>query len=979
MAAPAPIKVFDPFRLDPLNQCLWRGDARILLAPKAFGVLKYLVDHAGRLVPQEELLRVLWPETFVQGEVLRKYILEIRKVLEDPPKAPRYIETLPKRGYQFIAPVTEEGSAASVPAPASRETVAASVAARFEAPRNALVGRNAPLADLNGNLDAMFSGLRQVVFITGEGGIGKTTLTDAFERQAVLHDGIRIARGQCMEGFGGKEAYYPVLEALGLLMRGPAGEALIRTLAAQAPGWLVQFPSVIKPEQRDALQREILGLTRERMVRELCEALEHFTAERPLILILEDLQWVDDSTLDLMSALARRRAPAKLMIVATYRPVEAILSSSPLRRLKQDLLIHRLCHEIALERLTEPEVEQFLLGQFPDSGLPRTLAGPVYRTSDGNPLFMIAVLERMREQGMIVARDGDWIVTAEASRLDPGVPETLQQMLELQLEQLSAEEQNLLRAASVAGSRFSVWAVSVMLELDRAEVEELCETLASQQRFLKRTEGAAAPQYEFRHALYREVLYRRLRATERRQLHLRLAERLEALSTPVDPALASELALHFEQGQGYDRAIHYLMMTARNHAKLFAHAESVGLLRHALELLPQLPAAAVVRERQIQILEHISDALYAQGEMAQSGEMDQRVAELAQEGGFKAAQVNALTRLARVLAFSDPDRCVAICERAVEASRTHNDPLLQARAEMLAGCWRIVTHGWSKKDSEACHAARQRIRSLVDEVPAYYEILFAHVQWIEGDYEGACQTARAGSSRAVETGSLVVYLSAKSSLVNALFHLGRGDELFDALNKALDVAQKNGNAPWLGIFRATLAWVRLHTGDAAVAQTLAENLMREHTEEPPGQARTMAMVTAGFAELASGNGDLALPYFDAICRRPSHPRFFLDWYWRMIARYGLASTCLQRGDLKRAASETDRLLEAVATAADPSLKAHAWEMQARLHLASGDLQQAGYCVEHARAALAAFAIPFASKRIEATAAELQKAAAQGAV
>jgi tetratricopeptide (TPR) repeat protein len=772
-----------------------------------------------------------------------------------------------------------------------------------------------------------------------------------------------------VEGFGGKEAYYPVLEALGLLMRGPAGESFIQILAAQAPGWLVQFPSLVKPEQRDALQREILGLTRERMVRELCEALEQFASEHPLILILEDLQWVDDSTLDLLSALARRRSPAKLMVLSTYRPVDAILFSSHLRRLKQDLLVHRLCHEIALERLTEPEVEEFLLAQFPHSVLPRTLAGPVYRTSDGNPLFMIAVVDRMREKGLIVSQDGQWIATADAARLDPGVPETLQQMLELQLEQLTADEQALLRVASVAGSRFSVWAASVMRELDREQTEEICENLA-QQHFLKRAEANASPHYEFRHALYREVLYRRLRPTERRHLHLRLAEQMEALSTPVDPALASELALHFEQGHGYDRAIHYLMMTARNHANRYAHGEAVGLLRHALELLPNL-GSGVSREREIQILEHISDALYAQGEMAQSGEMDQRVAELAAEGGFKAAQVNALTRLARVLAFSDPDRCVTICERAVEASRTHNDPLLQARAEMLAACWRIVTHGWSRQDSDACRAAREKIRSLSDEVPAYYEILFAHVQWIEGDYEGACQTARAGISRAVETGSLVVYLSAKSSLVNALFHLGRWEQLLDALHKALDAAEKNGNAPWLGIFRATLAWVRLNTGDAAGARTLAETLMREHTEEPPGQARTMAMVTAGFAELEAGSENLAFQYFMAICRRPSHPRFFLDWYWKMVARYGLSAACLRRGDLDQAAAEADALSQAAAGVSDPALKAHAWELQARIHLVSNRLSQAEECIGRAQAELVAFEIPFAVTRIRATAAEIQ--------
>src|SRR5215470_9192738 len=102
-----PAKVFAPFRLDPVNQCLWREDARIEVAPKPFAVLRYLVEHPGRLVTQEELLEALWPETYVNPELIKKYILGIRKALGDQHDNPVYIETLPKRGYQFIAPVTD--------------------------------------------------------------------------------------------------------------------------------------------------------------------------------------------------------------------------------------------------------------------------------------------------------------------------------------------------------------------------------------------------------------------------------------------------------------------------------------------------------------------------------------------------------------------------------------------------------------------------------------------------------------------------------------------------------------------------------------------------------------------------------------------------------------------------------------------------------------------------------------------------------
>src|SRR5215468_2302157 len=101
------MKLFQPFRLDPANQCLWRGEHRVALTPKAFDVLRYLVEHPGRLVTQDELLEALWPETYVNPELIKKYILGIRKALGDQHENPAYIETLPKRGYQFIAPVTD--------------------------------------------------------------------------------------------------------------------------------------------------------------------------------------------------------------------------------------------------------------------------------------------------------------------------------------------------------------------------------------------------------------------------------------------------------------------------------------------------------------------------------------------------------------------------------------------------------------------------------------------------------------------------------------------------------------------------------------------------------------------------------------------------------------------------------------------------------------------------------------------------------
>src|SRR5690349_7664834 len=177
------------------------------------------------------------------------------------------------------------------------------------------------------------------------------------------------------------------------------------------------------------------------MVRKICEALEAITTENPLVLVLEDLHWSDPSTLDLISALARQRGLAKLVLLGTYRPADVVLSQSPLKRLKQDLLIHNLCHELPLERLEETAIADYLSAEFPGSNLPPALAKLIYRHSGGNSLFMVAIVQDMVKKGLIAADGETWSVTVPLEDFGPGVPESLQQLLEVQFDQLTQLEQ----------------------------------------------------------------------------------------------------------------------------------------------------------------------------------------------------------------------------------------------------------------------------------------------------------------------------------------------------------------------------------------------------------------------------------------------------------------------------------------------------------------------------------------------------------
>src|SRR5208283_5172510 len=124
-----------------------------------------------------------------------------------------------------------------------------------------------------------------------------------------------------------------------------------------------------------------------------------------LLLIFEDLHWADPSTVDLISALARRRAPGKLMLIATYRPLDVALTGHPLKAVKQDLLVHQLCREIALEPLGEAEVAEYLTLESGGSAVPEDLSELVYRHTEGNPLFVVAALDHIRNQGLIAVEN----------------------------------------------------------------------------------------------------------------------------------------------------------------------------------------------------------------------------------------------------------------------------------------------------------------------------------------------------------------------------------------------------------------------------------------------------------------------------------------------------------------------------------------------------------------------------------------------
>lgn len=571
---PNPVSLcFLEFELDESNACLLRNGETVAVAPTPFTLLCVLARQPGSLVTKDALLDAVWGHRFVSDSVLKTAISDLRKVLGDDPRLPRFIETVSRRGYRFIPPPS---CALSMP-PAS-----ATVAATDTPSSPSFIGRTGEVARLQRAWEQAKGGQRAVVWLAGEPGIGKTTLIEHF--LTGLGD-IACARGHCVEHYGAGEPYLPVLEALADLCRSdPTLPALMR---AVAPTWLLQLPWLSTTQERDALRRELAGVGPDRMLREMGELLDRYTEQRPLMMVTEDLHWSDRATVQLINYMARRRGRTRLMWLSSLRLAEVVALDHPLSSLRHELRLQRLCEEVVLDPFSETEVADYVALRSTSLARNETFVRALHERTDGVPLFVSSITSEVMDPK-------DDKATIEARLADLAVPENLAAIIDHYIARLGPEQRTLLSAAAVCGVEFRIETVSLALERDLASVAHACEELIREQVWLIRSrvteiEEALEPPHAFRHALFRQVLYDRTPRALRTQFHRQVGTALEHERETGVPVAASELAMHFDRARQPMIALRYYAEAAEAALLHFSPDLCIGLTERAFVLLTQAP------------------------------------------------------------------------------------------------------------------------------------------------------------------------------------------------------------------------------------------------------------------------------------------------------------------------------------------------------------------------------------------------------
>ena len=759
---------FGRFELQPRERRLVRAGAPVSLPAKAFDLLVCLVGHAPRLVRKDELFAAVWPDTIVEETNLNYTVSLIRKALLDGRDGERCIETVPRQGYRFVLQVERIADLAASIRPGSDS----------DRSRVPLVQREPELEALRAALRRARTGQRQLVFVTGEAGIGKTSVVQTFLSEVSVTGGAVVARGQCIAHRGEAEAYMPVLEALGRLGRTADGRALVDALDRFAPSWLVQLPGLVSREQLPALQQRLLGQTGERMQREIDEALASATALMPLIVVLEDLHWSDQSTIDLLARLARCEDAAQLLILATYRPADALAVSHPLYAMVQELQLRGACQQLPLAPLSRPSVSAYVNESFAGA-VPVAVVDLIHHRTEGSPLFIAALIESWRAGGMLVETNGRWSWHLAATEHALTVPESLRAFIEEQVRQLPRRDCDVLEAAAVAGADFSAAVVAGALERPLDDVEGACTRLARIGQFIRMTDeveypdGTVSDRYEFVHSFYVEVLYGLLPAGRRVRLHQQVALTLEALHGDGVSDVASQLAPHFVEARDARKAVKYLQLAAGQCLTRSAPREAITQLDQAQHMLRRFPDGDERLEHELSIQSMLATALTATRGFSDAG------AEAAFRRAYELAKSLETPRLFPI-AFG----LATVLE--LRGQYRESQTLIEEHLPAQEACGGYVTEA---RDLLACSAYHQ------------------------GAFEGALQHALKGlaDERANQhsplTGCFGEHpgIGCRTWAALSLWFLGRPDQALEYARRAVVLAEAPGHLYSLANARAQLA------------------------------------------------------------------------------------------------------------------------------------------------------------------------------
>jgi predicted ATPase/DNA-binding CsgD family transcriptional regulator len=726
-----------------------------------------------------------------------------------------------------------------------------------------LISRTQERAVLRSLMDAARSGQGCVALISGEAGIGKSRLVAEAKAQASAQ-GFLLLQGNSFQA-DSSYPYAPLLDLLSAFSAGPSlplaadQKPLLYELAGLLPDLALLFPEPPPSPQMNTLQPTE---QKHRLWSVLTQFFLSQAALHPVLVVVEDLHWCDESSLGFLLSLARHARSHQLVCLFTYRSDE---SSPGLRHWLAQLDRERLAQEISLAPLSRSDVGAMLQTIFAaPHPAPDELLDLLYALSEGNPFFVEELLTAT--WGPLYV-EGTWqreAAPGEGSHLSR-LPRSIQDAVHQRTERLSAPASHAMILAAVAGRRFDFALLQQVLQCDEERLLALMKELMSAQLVVEEAED----QFAFRHALIREAVYAELLARERRSLHRAIAEALESLfpTQPMREASLTSLAYHFSEAGIWPKALEYQQRAGEKALSLYAPRAATDHFTRALDAARRLhvsPAAQLHFAR--------GQAYATIGDFEHAREDYERAAASARTEHDGVLEWQSMIALGSLWAGRDYAQAGAWIQRASSLAEQLADPSLRARSLNRLGNWLANTG----RTEEGLHAHQEALQ------------LFQALQ----DTQGMAETFDLLGAAFAITGDQV----------NAVQHLGQAIALFRTLDDRQSLmsslAMRAIQSPPLASVTSVCAMRSLDecVHDAAEALRLARQI-----ESPSGQAfaeMAMARTLVSFGEFGP-----ALIHAREIARAASAIEHY-QWLVASASSAGHISFLLLAPDQARAAWET---------------------------------------------------------------------------
>ncbi|HVE71076.1 MAG TPA: AAA family ATPase [Thermoanaerobaculia bacterium] len=873
---------FGAFHLGHGVELLYRGGDVVPLEPRAVRVLRFLVEHHDRVVSKEELLEKVWSDVFTTDGVLKKAVSQIRRTIGDDAEQSRFIATYHSRGYRFIAPVTHVA-----------KTVSKIVSAPPELTQDydQLAARDTELLTLRAGFRGALEGMPRPVAIVGEAGIGKTQLIRHFRRWSV-EQGAISPYGRFFDYRGARlapyELFIDLLRSAVVNGRPPDGTPLRDSIEAACG---IRLPAELFEDASRGIVAGGIAGDHFRFVVPICRAWLALSRRQPLVIALDDLQWADPASLDVLGCLMRMIENEPLMLIAAVRTDEAESPDDAVHAWLAEQAAVRPYTTVRLPRLGEHDCREVIgriFGIRRRGEVPRDDVEMLHALTGGNPYFLIETLRHLVAIGAIApdpaSRSWRWNGVRDLS-----LPETIVTAARAKVARLPEHVRAVLEHASVIGEEFHV---TTLCAITGSPVEEIEAVLSEGVRAGVLSIQGLTPGADgrFHHSILRHVVYDAIPPRRRRELHAHAATALESVFGPESERVAEALAAHYAAAGDGRRAFEAGMRAWRAARSRSAWRKAVTLIERAGEIARDLDLPDGDR----------IELMLAQGESWRAAGRHREVA--------------------------------AVLAQAVDLARS--DPPSLARALFLRGLTEIALSDYAAARASLTQALDLFLESDDSAAVSRTLVQLAVIETAAGNYvRAASLVAELHAGRpAPELAALADGIMGWSVALRGEY--AQGAEL---LTRALEYQDRAGNIHERAMLLRRLHWTHLSRGQYAQAIELAVRARTDSATIGDANGEAKANLGIGQAHLGRGDHDLAISH---LTRAIAQLQTIGDGHCEAECLWLLGRARCETGALDESAALLDRALTMVRRIGDRDDEFRILTDQARLQIAFGDFDTA---------------------------------------